>query len=357
MNKPEYLISAHAAKLFPVLADTNREQRITSIFLSVLCQVPDFAQVVLGSLDVRVSARTKLQAFSEVVFRGDVGSGNRPDGLVIVTNGKNTWSALVEAKIANSELDAEQVKRYVELAREHGIDAVVTISNQFVAKADQSPVVVPKTLLRKTDLFHWSWSWIATQCEVLNAQDAIADRDHQFLTKQFLDFLSHPKTGVERFTQMPPGWKEVVQEVTNGTRLLKSSPDVETVVAAWFAELRDLSLHMSSNVGAQVAVRLERKHTSDSNLRLRAGIDELVSQQTLSGVLLVPNAASDISIEASLATRTIAVGMSLKARLDRKSSKARVNWLVRMLKSDDPRLHIRAHWPGRTPSTDRKSVV
>jgi hypothetical protein len=50
--------------------------------------------------------------------------------------------------------------------------------------------------------------------------------------------------------------------------------------------------------------------------------------------------------------------MSLKAPLDKKSTKARVNWLLRMLPDDDDRLLLRAHWPGRgAPTTkDIKSL-
>ncbi|MCC5969018.1 MAG: hypothetical protein JJU15_03645 [Pararhodobacter sp.] len=37
----------------------------------------------------------------------------------------------------------------------------------------------------------------------------------------------------------------------------------------------------------------------------------------------------------------------LKAPQDKKTTKARLNWLLRMLKVYDPRLRIRAPWPGR----------
>ena len=43
--------------------------------------------------------------------------------------------------------------------------------------------------------------------------------------------------------------------------------------------------------------------------------------------------------------------MALKARTDRKSTRARVNWLLGMLKTDDPRLRIQAYWPGRAAPT------
>ena len=41
----------------------------------------------------------------------------------------------------------------------------------------------------------------------------------------------------------------------------------------------------------------------------------------------------------------------VKARADRKTTKARVNWLLGMLKKDDDRLRIQAYWPGRAAAT------
>jgi hypothetical protein len=44
--------------------------------------------------------------------------------------------------------------------------------------------------------------------------------------------------------------------------------------------------------------------------------------------------------------------MMLRAPTDKKSAKARLNWLLRQLpKAPDTDLHIRLHWPGRTPHT------
>ncbi|MFC2966816.1 hypothetical protein [Acidimangrovimonas pyrenivorans] len=59
----------------------------------------------------------------------------------------------------------------------------------------------------------------------------------------------------------------------------------------------------------------------------------------------------DVTID--LARRTVAVSMSLKAPGDKKSTKARVNWLLRMLPEDDERLLLRAHWPGRGAPTTK----
>ena len=122
-------------------------------------------------------------------------------------------------------------------------------------------------------------------------------------------------------------------------------------VASWFGEERDLCLHMTSRLNRPVAVQIERKHVGDQKLRLEAGIAAFTESQTLTSVLRVPDCASDIAIRADLARRTIAVSMTLKTRTDRKSTRARVNWLLGMLKADDPRLRIQAHWPGRAAPT------
>jgi len=147
---------------------------------------------------------------------------------------------------------------YVEMAKANGIDAVITISNEFVARADHSPVSVPKVLLRKVGLFHWSWTWIRTQCAILAHQGAVDDNEQGFLLREIQRFLNHPGTGVERFSQMGADWKELNQSVTNNSTLKKTTPEVEEGVGCWLEEERDLSLQMSRHVGQPVEAVIER---------------------------------------------------------------------------------------------------
>ena len=58
---PPMLKYGEPARLFPVLADTSRENRMASIFLSLLPVVPSLAEVVLNTAGVRVSKRTKIE--------------------------------------------------------------------------------------------------------------------------------------------------------------------------------------------------------------------------------------------------------------------------------------------------------
>ena len=356
--KPDFLVSGDEARLFPILAETSKEKRVASIFLAVMTQIPALAEEVLSTVGMRVGKRTRIRAFTEVVLKQKVEDGCRPDGLILVDTGRSQWSALVEAKIGRNELTPEQVTKYAELAKANGIDAVVTVSNEFVARADHSPVSISKTLLRKVDLYHWSWSWLATVCEILEYQETVTDSEQEYLLRQLTHFLAHPATGIERFTQMAPSWKDVTQSVLNDEALKKTAPEVEAAAASWLAEERDLCLHMSSHVGREVTAKIERKLADDPAARLKASVDDLVADQALYSVVRVPNCASDIDICVDLARRTVAVSMSLKAPADKKSTKARVNWLLRMLPEDDDRLLLCAHWPGRGAPTmkDVKSL-
>lgn len=351
--RPDFIVSGDEARLFPILAETSKEKRVASIFLAVMTQIPALAEEVLSTVGMRVGKRTRVRAFTEVVLREKVEDGCRPDGLLLIDTGRTQWSALIEAKIGRNELKADQVSKYAELAKANGIDAVITISNEFVSRADHSPVSISKMLLRKVDLFHWSWSWLATVCEILEYKEAVTDSEQGYLLRQLNHFLAHPATGVERFTQMAASWKDVTQSVLNDEALKKTAPEVEAVAASWVAEERDLCLHMSSHVGQAVAAKIERKLVEDPAARLKSLVENLVSRHTMSSVIRVPHCASDMDLCVDLARRTVAVSMSLKAPGDRKSTKARVNWLLRMLPEDDERLLVRAHWPGRGAPTTK----
>lgn len=356
-DRPTMLKRGDRARLFPVLADTSRENRIASIFLSILPVVPELSEQVFASLGVRVGKRTRIETFTEIVLNDNSDMKNRPDGLIVLSTGKKTWTALVEAKIGKAELAPEQVTRYIDVAKANGIDAVVTISNQFVTRADQSPINLPKTTLKKADLFHWSWTWISTQCAIIAASGNVDDVERAFLLSEFMRFLDDPGTGVERFSQMNSGWKDVVQSVAHQEKLSRNAGDVDDTARAWHSELRDLSLQLSRLVGQPVTIKLDRRLMADGTERLKQAIDHLVIENELRATFVVPDGAANIDLTADLARKAIAVGMKIKAPLDKKTTKARVNWLLRMLKEDDPRLFVRAHWPGRKPMTQKELTV
>lgn len=352
-NKPEFLESGEIARLIPVVADSSREKRITSVVLAVMTAVPAFARALLASTGKNIGTSAKIECWTEIVLAGQKEAGkDRPDGLIIVSIGRNQWSALVEAKIGNQELAADQVERYAELAKANGIDAVITISNQLVARADHHPIKLPKRLLNKVGLYHWSWMYVLTQAMLLDMEQTIDDREQRFLLDETIRFLSHDSAGISGFGQMNREWKEVVATVRNGGTLAKTAPPVEATVSSWHQEERDLCLIMSRHLGTPVGLRLERKHKDAPLERMKDDCQRLATEMRMCGSLQIPGAAADMDVTVDLQTRTIACSMELEAPKDKQQTKARINWLVRQLsRTENGDVLVRAKWPGSAPDT------
>ncbi len=226
-------ISAQAARLIPTVTDSNKEQRVVSVTLSMMAQVPQLSQGLLQLAKVSVGARTSIVAFTEIQFKDPVFSGYRPDGLIIVKTGKRTWRALVEARIANTKLDSEQLQNYIDIAKAYRVDAVITISNQFTPRADHhTTLTLRKSDAKKVDLFHWSWSWIKTKAQLILDEERIDDPEQEFLLREFYRFLDHPSTGVQSFTQMPQEWKPLITIIRDKIQIKRNAPEVEAVVSA-----------------------------------------------------------------------------------------------------------------------------
>ncbi len=357
MSIDAIMIQGEKARLFPVVSETNKENRIAAIFLALLPVLPDLTDSLFQSIKIRTGTRTKIECFTEVVLKSDPEKKHRPDGLIAIKSGGRTRLVLVEFKIGKNDLEQDQVERYLKLAKDHGIETVVTISNQFVARADHPPVQVSKALLRKVDLFHWSWMSIFTKCQLLQIDGTIEDPLQKIILDEFVRFLEHSSTGVAGFTQMNKGWKDVVTKAKTGALLQKSAPEVEETVAGWLEEQRDICLLLSRMIGKPVRQKIEPKLLKDNILRLKTEIANFCETKDLTALYQVPDAASDILVEADLVRRTIDVSMRVKAPADKQSTKARVNWLLRMIKSDDERIIVRAHWPSKVGHTQSRLSI
>jgi hypothetical protein len=340
-----------SARLIPVVADTSREVRAASVLLATMFAVPPFAKVMLGSLDQRLGSRSSLQCFTEVTLPVAVdGAKMRPDGLIIIESGKgNVWACLVEAKIGNADVDAEQVQKYVSLARANNIPAILTISNQFVATARHSPVPKPKG---KTEVFHWSWMHVVTEASLLLSQKDFESVEQEYLLQEMLRYFMHDSVGVSTFDKMNPEWKDLVQKVQAGTQLSRSSPEVENSVAAWHEESRDSCFMMSLRLGRPVSLKLSRAHSDDPDQRLKDDCDGLAKNCELSFEMEIPDAAAPIRVSANLLRRNIAVSMSLSAPKDKVRAASRISWIVKQLqKTSGEGVYVRALWPGKSADT------
>ena len=143
----DILKDARRARLIilPTVADSRKEERIVSVLLATLSVVNPLAKQILERCAVRVRKTSELRCYTEVEFPTSNGTGkDRPDGIVSLETRGSQWTGLLEAKADGAEIDQDQACRYGELAREYGIDAVITLSNQLVPLPTHIPYSVPK---------------------------------------------------------------------------------------------------------------------------------------------------------------------------------------------------------------------
>lgn len=351
MKRPDYLVSGELARLIPVAGKT--ELRDTCVTGAILMAVEEFADTLLGPLGAPTGKRAKTQVWVEPVFKFNKDeSKDRPDALIVVCNARREWRALIEAKTKGADLDSDQIERYLAIAKAHGIDAVITISNQFVATPNQSPNNINSHTLRKVNLFHWSWSYLKTEAKIQLAKSIISDPDQAYMLEEYVRFLEHESSGVTEFQEMGKDWVEACQIYFAKSRVDRKSPIGIAVVSDWDELMRCTALTMSRKLETNVTMMLSTKERKDPNSRLEVLQSSFVSTGLLRSQLKVPDAASVILVEADLTGRSVTVSMSLDAPRDKKRSAATVTWLLRQLsKSDAGNVMVVAKWPGRAQDT------
>lgn len=351
-KRPDFLVQGERARLFPVLAETSKEGRTLSVLLACMETVDDFGKALLSDLGIKTGVRTKVEAYTEVVLRKGGEARVRPDGLIVLRSGSSSLSLLVEAKVGNSDLTATQLESYLELAKLNGIDGLLTVSNQFAPLPSHHPVIVSAASSKKASLWHWSWMYVLTQATLHLGNNEIRDREQRVVLNELIRFLSHPSTGVKSFDQMPVAWTVVANTVQAGGVLSPRSTDAEDVVGAWYQETRDLALILSRQLGEEVSIKVPRSHLMNPELRLKSDVEQLARECCLRSVFAVPNTAAAIEVCADFTRRAVHASMRVAAPGDRKSTKARLTWLLRQLvKSKPDNIHVRLHWPGRAPYT------
>ena len=160
----------------------EQERRATSATLAVLSSVKEFGKAVTGPLGAPSGA---VETFVEVPFY--LGEQRvYPDGLIRVSRGSRTWVALVEVKTGSNRLEAAQLEAYLDVARENGYDAVLTISNEIPAIAGTHPTTVDRRELRKVALHHFSWTQVLTEAVMQKVHRGVADPDQAWILGELI---------------------------------------------------------------------------------------------------------------------------------------------------------------------------
>jgi len=353
MSIQSKLTSGQLARLIPSISDSKKEEKATSIVLAAFMAVPEFAAAALGEIGVSVSKSTKIECYTEVVFKDVARDGDkRPDGLIVVKTRGKVWSALVESKIGRAELQKDQIESYLDLAKQLKVDALITFSNQFAPSPFHHPINISATKTRSVALFHFSWLSFKSIAAILVKEKDIADPDQAYIMSEIVRYLGSDLSGVAYFSRMPQSWKDLCTAIQNGATISKTSEMVLESVGAWHQLLRQLALDLSMAIGDSVKISLTKENRRDPVSLLTQEATSLRATGCLGIELIIPNAASKLKITADVARKVVFVSMKLDAPKDTKRATASINWLLRQLKNKEvSNLSIRAYWPRRMGTT------
>jgi len=351
----DLLESGERARLIPVTSSRQKELAATSVVLATFRIVPDYARMMLEEVGAPWSKRSKLTALTEICFRKPKQKRSqlpRPDGMLIIDTSRKEWIALVEAKIKNEELKPEQLESYLDLAKEFGLDALITISNQFATIPSHHPVAIDRRKLKSVDIYHFSWLSLLSNAQLLSESDTVKDREQAIVLKELIRFLSHDQSGVQPFDRMGPQWKEICAKVQNAETLSKIDPILEQSISDWSQLTRYLALTLSARIGKRVHIALGRKQKKSPEAKYNEYVETLIKRYRLADDFSIPNTAGDIHLETDLRRRTITISMALDPPQDKKRPTAAINWLTRQLKKHElPNVLITCQWPRKTPGT------
>ncbi|MGG5259207.1 hypothetical protein [Phycicoccus avicenniae] len=320
----------HEARLIPtsgINGAEEQERRATSALLAVLSAVKEFNRAVLKPFGAPAGA---VECYIEVPFL----LGEKkvyPDGLIRVSRGSKSWTALVEVKTGSNDLATEQLENYLDVAREQGFDALLTISNEIPPVAGQHPTKVDKRKLRKVAIHHLSWSQVLAEAVMQKEFRGVADPDQAWILGELIRYLEHTRSGALEFDDMGESWTAVRDAVAAGT-LRASDKGIPTVVSRFDALLRFASLSLGRRLGTEVVPVLSRKEQADPTLRAGALTQQLVSSSQLSGTIRIPDTAGHLVITADLRAGQVTCHVDIDAPREGRPT-TRVNWLIRQLKN------------------------
>lgn len=264
----------------------------------------------------------------------------RPDGLIHISRGAKSWTALVEVKTGKNQLQTEQLETYLDIARDQGFDALVTISNEIPPNPAQHPTVVDPRKLRRVSMHHWSWSKILSIAVVQKDHRGVSDPDQAWILGELIRYLEHPKSGALDFDDMGADWVPVREAVQAGT-LRPTDKTIVGVTSRFDALLRFSALHLGRKLGTDVVHKLNRKEQGDPSLRAQSLASMLANSGTLTGEIRIPDTVGDIVVTADLRANQVTFHVDIEAPKAGRST-TRVNWLVRQLSNAPDGLRIEA---------------
>jgi hypothetical protein len=306
----------------------EQERRTASSLLAVMQGVPE---LTLSLLREHGAFNGHVETFIEPEFKVN-GKKIRPDGLIQISKGKRVWRTLVEFKTGKNDLELTQINNYLDIAKQEGIDALVTISNQVLDATFSHPTPgIDQRRLRTTKLIHLSWLKIITECIILSEHTGVEDSERDWILKELIRFLQADASGASEFNDMGPNWTSVRDNIKNGS-IKKPDESVIDVVTKFQNLIRYCAMSISAKSGVNASEVVDASAKRDGKKFLQAEATKLLSEKSIKGIIRIPGAASDLHILADLSAGVTHCYFNISAPSEGRN-KAKVNWLLRQYKN------------------------
>ncbi len=329
----------YPARLFPALGTRDhqeRERRATSCLLAVMHGVPEFGHALLKELGAPKAPT--IETYIEVAFKDAAGKAVTPDGAIVCRRGGRTWTCLVEVKTGSDRLRAEQVSEYLDVARDKGFDAVLTISPEITAASDESPFELARRKPRRVGLYHYSWWRVLTEAVVQERYRGVSDPDQEWVLSELIHYLGSEASGALGFEDMGKSWV-AVRDAAHKELLRPTDQGAREVAERWDQFSCALALGLAQELGADVRPHRPRAQSTDG--RLEETIAALVADGVLATRLEVPDAIGPLEVRANLRSGQTLVGVSFDAA-KKDTARGRFGWLLGQLKQAPDDLLIEA---------------
>lgn len=321
-------VIAQESRLIPI-GKKDDEMAMASVFLSALKLVKEYRNLI--SDPIGLSKAGSIYCFTEVSFpvvfaEDDLKKKSRFDGLaLIVSGGKIKDAAIFEMKQGKNEIEAEQIERYIEMAKTLGIPRLVSVSNQFVTKPSDYPIDINKPKKCPVALYHFSWMFVTYIAEILlkNNDTNIADEDQKLIMGEVVKYL-YGTQSISTFDAMTvEKWKDVVLDLSSTSSLkAEYKKQREAIVKEWIQEEKSLALKLSSLLSGKeyTVVDCEKKKFGNVQERIKAETDTLNSNRTLNSIFKIKNAVAPLNVEVDFQFKIIKASMLISVPSDKKNS-------------------------------------
>jgi hypothetical protein len=300
--------------------------------LAVIRAVPEFGRELLSDLG---APRGNVETFTEVALDDGSGGALRPDGAILVTRGKQSWCALVEVKTRRNQSEREQVIKYLDAAGREGFDGLLLIDNEILGGAQDVPVEVPESKLRKASLWQLSWWRIVTEAILQHDHRGVSDPDQAWILSELIAYLLHESSGVAELDDMGPSWIKVRDGARHDT-LTPRQPEVIEIARRWEQFIHYVALGLTQELGRDVTPYGMRKPLAE---RISDTVEDLAERSQLTMRLTVPDAVGPLALVADLRARMVTTGVSVKAPKEGRPL-TQIRWILRKLRDSPDDLRV-----------------